>query len=293
VTGTFCNPCLRAGPFEIWWPGTELNRRRQPFQAKINSDYNNFVARVALEVVDGSWCKQQLRVKSADNRTTALPSNEGGIAAAVIRLRAVSVPTFFRSSRFSLGGVSTRSKLPGSPEDARNRLELQSCGLEFHPEKTKIVYCKDDSRKKTYSTETFDFLGYAFRPRSSMTRKGRFFLNFRPAVSNKAAKAIRDTFRSWKLPQRSDKAIDDLSRMFNPMIRGWIQYYGRYYHSALYPTMRELNRDLALWAKRKYKKLRSHLRKAKHWIACISRRAPALFAHWQMGARRGSMMGVV
>ena len=170
---------------------------------------------------------------------------------------------------------------------------LQSCGLELHLEKTKIVYCKDDSRKKTYPNETFDFLGYAFRPRSSMTRKGKFFLNFSPAVSNKAAKAIRDQFRSWKLPQRSDKAIDDLSRMFNPIIRGWIHYYGRYYRSALYPTMRELNRDLALWAKRKYKKLRSHLRKAKHWIARISRRAPALFAHWQMGARRGPMMGAV
>jgi RNA-directed DNA polymerase len=170
---------------------------------------------------------------------------------------------------------------------------LQSCGLELHPEKTKIVYCKDDSRKKTYPNETFDFLGYAFRPRGSMTRKGKFFLNFSPAVSNKAAKAIRDKFRSWKLPQRSDKAIEDLSRMFNPIIRGWIQYYGRYYRSALYPTMRELNRDLALWAKRKYKKLRSHLRKAKHWIARLSRRAPVLFAHWQMGARRGSMMGAV
>jgi RNA-directed DNA polymerase len=170
---------------------------------------------------------------------------------------------------------------------------LQSCGLELHPEKTKIVYCKDDSRKKTYPNETFDFLGYAFRPRSSMTRKGKFFINFSPAVSNKATKAIRDQFRSWKLPQRSDKAIEDLSRMFNPIIRGWIQYYGRYYRSALYPTMRELNRDLALWAKRKYKKLRSHLRKAKHWIARLSRRAPVLFAHWQMGARRGSMMGAV
>jgi RNA-directed DNA polymerase len=170
---------------------------------------------------------------------------------------------------------------------------LQSCGLELHPEKTKIVYCKDDSRKKTYPNEKFDFLGYTFRPRRSMTRKGKLFINFSPAVSNKATKAIRDKFRSWKLPQRSDKAIDDLSRMFNPIIRGWIQYYGRYYRTALYPTMRELDRDLALWAKRKYKKLRSHLRKAKHWIARISRRAPELFAHWQMGSRRGSMMGAV
>jgi len=73
--------------------------------------------------------------------------------------------------------------------------------------------------------------------------------------------------------------------MFIPIIRGWIHYYGRYFRSALYPTMRELNRDLALWAKRKYKKLRFHLRKAKHWIARISCRAPALFSHWQM--RRG------
>ena len=120
---------------------------------------------------------------------------------------------------------------------------LQSCGLELHPEKTKIVYCKDDSRKKTYPNEKFDFLGYTFRPRSSMNRKGKFFINFSPAVSNQAAKAIRDKVRSWKLPQRSDKAIEDLSRMFNPIIRGWIQYYGRYYRSALYPTMRELDRD--------------------------------------------------
>jgi len=170
---------------------------------------------------------------------------------------------------------------------------LQSCGLELHPEKTKVVYCKDDSRKKTYPNEKFDFLGYTFRPRSSANRQGKFFINFSPAVSNQAAKAIRDKFRSWKLPQRSDKAIEDLSRMFNPIIRGWIQYYGRYYRSALYPTMRELDRDLALWAKQKYKKLRRHLRKATHWIARISRSAPELFAHWQMGARHGSMMGAV
>ena len=81
--------------------------------------------------------------------------------------------------------------------------------------------------------------------------------------------------------------------MFNPTIRGWLQYYGRYYRSALYPTMRELDRDLALWAKRKYKKLRRHLRRATHWIARISRRAPELFAHWQMGLPCGSRMGAV
>jgi hypothetical protein len=131
------------------------------------------------------------------------------------------------------------------------------------------------------------------KARRSKNRKGKYFINFSPAVSNKAATAIRAEVRSWKLPKRSDKAIEDLSRMFNPIVRGWIRYYGRYYPSALYPTMRQLDRDLALWAKRKYKKLRGHLRRATHWIARISRPAPALFASWQMGVRRGSKMGAV
>ena len=115
---------------------------------------------------------------------------------------------------------------------------LQTCGLELHPEKTKIVYCKDDDRRRTYPNEKFDFLGYTFRPRRSKNWKGKYFINFSPAVSNKSAQAMRDTIRSWNLPKRSDKAIDDLSHMFNPSIRGWLRYYGRYYRSALYPPMR-------------------------------------------------------
>ena len=82
-------------------------------------------------------------------------------------------------------------------------------------------------------------------------------------------------------------------RVFNPIIRGWLQYYGRFYRSALYPPMRQLDRSLARWANRKYKKLRRHLRRATHWVARISRRDPKLWAHWQMGVRRGSMAGAV
>jgi RNA-directed DNA polymerase len=104
---------------------------------------------------------------------------------------------------------------------------------------------------------------------------------------------MRDTIRSWNLPRRSDKAIEDLSGMFNPILRGRLQYYGRYERSALYPTMRALDRDRALWAKRKYQKLRQRLRRATHWIAPISRRDPELFAHWQRGLWRGSMLGAV
>jgi RNA-directed DNA polymerase len=170
---------------------------------------------------------------------------------------------------------------------------LRSCGLELHPEKTKIVYCKDDSRKGTYSNESFDFLSYRFQPRKAKNRKGKFFINFSPAVSEQAAKDMRDTIRSWKLPKRSDQTIEELSLMFNPIIRGWLQYYGRYYRSALYASLRVLDRNLARWAKRKYKKLRRRQRRARHWIARLARRAPMLFVHWQMGVRRGSLMGAV
>ena len=170
---------------------------------------------------------------------------------------------------------------------------LTDCRLELHPEKTQIVYCKDDNRRGNYPIEKFDFLGYTFRPRRSKNHRGKYFISFTPAVSNKAARAIRAKIRSWHLPVRSDKSIEDLSRMFNPIVRGWLQYYGQYYRSAMYPSMRHLDRALTRWASRKYKKLRRHRRRAAHWIARISRRDPRLFAHWQMGVRRGSMVGAV
>ena len=189
--------------------------------------------------------------------------------------------------------VHCRTEAEAQEVRAAIAARLQECQLELHPEKTKIVYCKDDDRRGNYPNEKFDFLGYTFRPRRSKNRYGKFFINFSPAVSDKAGKAMRAEIRSWKLHLRSDKAIEDLSRMFNPIIRGWLQYYGRYYRSALYPIMHQLDRSLARWAYRKYKKLRGHLRRATHWVRRISRRDPRLFAHWQMGVRRGSMVGAV
>ncbi|MGM0984996.1 MAG: group II intron maturase-specific domain-containing protein [Pseudomonadota bacterium] len=113
-----------------------------------------------------------------------------------------------------------------------------ACGLELHPEKTKIVYCKDDNRRQDYPVNSFDFLGYTFRLRKSRNRYGKFFINFTPAISNKAGKAIRQTVRRWNLQLRSDKSLRDLANMFNAWIRGWIQYYGAFYKSALYPMLR-------------------------------------------------------
>jgi len=159
------------------------------------------------------------------------------------------------------------------------------CKLELHPEKTRIVYCKDDDRRGKYPIEKFDFLGYTFRARRSKNRWGKHFINFSPAVCNEATKAMRQTIRSWHLHLRSDKALDEISRMFNPILRGWINYYSHYYKSALYPTFRTLDCILVKWAMRKYKKLRRHHRRATHWLGRIAHQQPELFAHWKMGLR--------
>jgi RNA-directed DNA polymerase len=159
---------------------------------------------------------------------------------------------------------------------------LAQCKLELHPQKTKIVYCKDDDRRGRHAVEKFDFLGYTFRPRRSKNRWGKYFVNFSPGVSNDAANKMRRTMRDWRLHLRSDKAIDDLARMWNPVIRGWIQYYGRFYKSALYPVFEHLNYTLARWASRKFKRLRRHRRRAVHWLGRLARREPQLFAHWKL-----------
>lgn len=168
-------------------------------------------------------------------------------------------------------------------EDLKVALERRfaECRLELHPEKTKIVYCKDDDRRLEYSCTSFDFLSYTFRPRRSKNRWGKYFINFSPAISNKAAKAIRQEVRGWRLQLRSDKDLDDLARMFNAVIRGWINYYGAFYKSALYPTLQHIDRKLARWATRKFKRLRRHRRRAEQWLRCIARRQPGLFAHWR------------
>jgi len=175
----------------------------------------------------------------------------------------------------------------GSEQQAQELKEalekrFADCGLELHPSKTRIVYCKDDDRRGHYPNEKFDFLGFTFRARRSKNRWGKFFVNFSPGVSNVATKAIRRRMRSWQFRCRIDKWIDDLARMFNPVIQGWMNYYGRYYKSALYPTLRYFDRCLVRWAMAKYKRLRRHRRRAEHWVHEVASRDPKLFAHWKM-----------
>ena len=169
-------------------------------------------------------------------------------------------------------------------EGLRTAIERRfaECGLELNLQKTKIVYCKDDNRQGGYPEQKFDFLGYTFRPRRSKDRWGRFFVGFSPAISNAAAKSLRETMRQWRIHRQSDKSLDDLARICNPVIRGWMNYYGCFYKSALYPIFQILNNTLARWASRKYKGLRKRKRGAHLWLQRIAHRQPCLFAHWQL-----------
>jgi len=162
---------------------------------------------------------------------------------------------------------------------------LAQCELEVHPEKTKIVYCKDDNRGEDWSDDRFDFLGYTFMARIAKSRYGKYFMNFLPAMSNKAVKWIGRKMRKWKLHLWSCRSIEELASMFNPVIRGWINYYGKFYKTKLYPVFKQLNMILIRWAMRKYKKLRRHQKRASHWLRRISKRDCVLFVHWDFGVR--------
>ena len=162
---------------------------------------------------------------------------------------------------------------------------LAQVGLELHPDKTRIVYCQDADRTGSHEQTRFTFLGYDFGPRLAKNRYGKHFASFLPAVSTDAVKAMGRQIRSWHLARRSDKSLDDLARMFNNIVQGWINYYGRFYKSKLLYFLRRLNQHLMRWARQKYKRLRRRERRAMAWLAEIARRSPRLFAHWRLGAR--------
>jgi RNA-directed DNA polymerase len=162
---------------------------------------------------------------------------------------------------------------------------LGQCKLELHPEKTRIVYCKDGKRKGSCEQERFDFLGFTFRPRLSKDKKGRYFVNFSPAISDKAGKTISGTIRSWRLHLRSDRTLEELAAVVNPRVQGWINYYGSYYRSAIHQHLRQLEAYLVRWATRKYKRFKRHKSWASAWLGRIAKQEPRLFAHWRLGLR--------
>ena len=167
---------------------------------------------------------------------------------------------------------------------------LHRCRLEVHPEKTKIVYCKDSNRPGSHTQESFDFLGFTFRPRRSRNREGRYFVSFSPAVSRKAAVKMRQEMRrNWRIARRTDKNLTDLANMFNPALRGWISYYGAFHRSALFRVFRPLDQALVTWAMRKLKRYRGRRTRAAEWLGRVAKRQPRLFAHWGITWPQGAI----
>ena len=165
-------------------------------------------------------------------------------------------------------------------EKIENRMER--CRLALNPAKTRVVYCKDTRRKEQWPCQSFDFLGYTFRPRSARNYRGEFFVSFSPAISRKAAQSLRQKIRrEWRLQTRTYLSLDELAHRINPVISGWVNYYGKFCRSELHSVLDHINEALAGWAMRKFKRLRRRKTRAHAWLKGLARRNPELFAHWR------------
>ena len=158
---------------------------------------------------------------------------------------------------------------------------LKALGLELHPDKTKIVYCKDTKRRGDSEHVSFDFLGYTFRGRTVPGRQGRF-VGFNPAMSTNAKKAKGKQIRDWHLNRRSGTDLSGLAQGINPQVRGWINYYRAFYRSALHSLAWRIDQHIVRWAMQKYQRLRGKPLKAWAWLHAVRQHQPKLFAHWQI-----------
>jgi len=182
------------------------------------------------------------------------------------------------------GLVHCRTEQEAEALKAELQARLAECQLEMHPTKTRIVYCKDDRRKGSYPNVKFDFLGYEFRPRATWgTQSGRVFCGFTPAVSPSALKTMRAAVRDLNIRSRTHVSLVDIAREINPLLRGWIGYYGRYTPSALGPLLRYVNQTLLAWAMRKFKRFRAGKIRTSRSLQRVAKEQAGLFVHWQLG----------
>jgi RNA-directed DNA polymerase len=177
--------------------------------------------------------------------------------------------------------IHCRTKAEAETVKGAVSARLAECKLEAHPEKTRIAYCKDSKRKGGYPNISFDFLGFTFRPREVWTN-GRRFTGFNPAISNKARKKIGDRIRGWKIQKWTRYSIEEVAKALNPIISGWLNYYGSFFRSEMYRIADALNFALVRWARKKFKKLTRSYRKSTAFIKRIKSQNPRLFAHWRL-----------
>lgn len=158
---------------------------------------------------------------------------------------------------------------------------LAECGLTMHPEKSRIVYCQDSNRTEVFPHVQFTFLGFTFRPRKAMSKQHRVFTSFLPGVSADAVKRMRKVVRGWRIPRQTPATLAELAEQYNSAIRGWWEYYGSFYQTAMREPFRYIDHKLEQWARRKYKTLSRHKRRSLEWLAKVKKHDPGLFAHWR------------
>jgi RNA-directed DNA polymerase len=240
------------------------------------------------------WLKAPMQLRDGSLKVRELGTPQGGVASPVLSnlfLHYVFDAWMERKNpeipwcRYADDGLAhCRSEQEAQVLLEELRARFAECGLELHPDKTRIVYCKDGRRKHKQTNGQFDFLGYRFRPRLVLNPKTKsLFVGFSPAVSPNALKAMRQSIRKSNIRNRSELSLQDIARIYNPILRGWINYYGHYHRTELTSMCWCFNMTLVSWAMRKYKKLKRHKIKACKFIQNIKAKAPTMFAHWESG----------
>ncbi|MBN9231994.1 MAG: group II intron reverse transcriptase/maturase [Legionella sp.] len=161
---------------------------------------------------------------------------------------------------------------------------FNACELDLHPDKTKIIYCKDKKRRNKHTETSFDFLGFTFRPRLVVNRKqGGLFMGYTPAVSKSAQKSMRAKIKSFRLYKRSELSLEEIAIKFNPTLRGWLNYYGKFNPWEMESVWRYFNKTLVAWLMRKCKRFHQHKTKAAKYLKGIADKQRSLFVHWYIG----------
>ena len=176
------------------------------------------------------------------------------------------------------GVIHCRTLIQAQQVLAALHARMAEVGLQLHPDKTGIVYCQDSNRRGKFDRIEFTFLGYTFRPREAQNKDGRRFTAFLPAVSRHALERMSRTVHSWHLHRRTGSEVSTLARTINPVLRGWMAYYGRFYHTALAPLLYRVNTYLLRWIRKKY---RVGWKEAIRRMAFAYRLRPRAFAHWK------------
>jgi RNA-directed DNA polymerase len=175
-----------------------------------------------------------------------------------------------------------------SLEEARAVLDavvarLVEIGLEAHPDKTQIVYCKDSNRKGDHDNTSFTFLSYTFRPREAWNKTRRVaFTGFNPGAATYRVAEFSREMHDLRLHRRTNQSLEQLAAETNPKVAGWLEYFTMFYPSVVLCIGRRIDSHLVRWAKRKYKRLKGSDRRARAWLEGVRERSPGLFVHWRL-----------